>query len=242
MVKIFLMNTNGTNLIFLDFETDTNGNYFIGGKKINGEFEQVVLNSELSGLATEHGFRETTPKKFVSSVFDDVAENSVVVGYSMAERDLIRGILGVDGEKKFPNLQYLNLLKVARSWIREFKKREFDALPPFRKDPKRWNYKNLRYSLASVMRLTELLPPADYAPGKTSTKFKAVLEALKKNDQNYASLTGKQKKKATECLKHNKFDVEALEVLYNECSETEDALINRQIKPLFEMEEFNIQD
>ena len=107
MVKIFLMNTNGTNLIFLDFETDTKGNYFIVGKKINGEFEQVVLNSGLSGLATEHEFRKTTPKKFVSALLHYVAENSIVVGYSVAERDFIRSILGIDGEKNFPNLQYL---------------------------------------------------------------------------------------------------------------------------------------
>ena len=52
----------------------------------------------------------------------------------------------------------------------------------FRKDPKRWNYK-ITKTLASVERPTDLLPPADYAPGKTSTKFKAVLEALKERSK-----------------------------------------------------------
>ena len=61
-------------------------------------------------------------------------------------------------------------------------------------------------------------------------------------NQIYSDLTAQQKRNLTQALKHNKFDVEALEVLYGECLKTDRSLINRQIKPLFEEEELIIED
>ena len=114
------------------------------------------------------------------------------------------------------------------------KQKEFDELPPFRKDPKRWGARKLPNSLASLMRLTDFHAPADYAPGKTSTKFKTVCDALEKRGQTYSLLTKAQKKKATEVLKHNQFDVEAMRVLTEIIYNTDCDLFYRQIKPLFE--------
>ena len=84
------------------------------------------------------------------------------------------------------------------------------------------------------MRLTNFQAPKDYAPGRTSTKFKTVCDALEKKGQTYSLLTGKQKKKATEVIKHNRFDVEAMKVLTEIIYNTDASLFNWKIKPLFE--------
>jgi len=226
------MDFQNKNYIYLDFETDTKGEFFIAGIKQNGAFKQITLNPGLSGLASEHEMDLQTPSSFAKSLLQSADSHSVIVAYSIPERDLLRDLV-TDGAKLYPDLKYLNLLRVAKRWVRDYRQDDFNLLPPFRKDPKRWGAKRLPNSLASIMRLTDFPAPFDYAPGKTSTKFKTVKSALEKKNQTYELLTSKQKKKATESLKHNKFDVDALEVLLMEIIKTDSSLLKPQIKPLF---------
>ena len=71
----------------------------------------------------------------------------------------------------------------------------------------------MRRSLASVMRLTTFSAPADYAPGGTTKRINDIRKGLVAKHNIFEKLTAVQKAKATKLLKHNYFDVAALEVL-----------------------------
>lgn len=222
------------NFLYLDFETDTKKNFFLVGVEYQENFQHTILTPKLLGLSNEYEFNFTNPNDFVFNLLEGLEEKAIIVAYSINERDIIREVVANDARQISKEVYYINLLKVAKKWIRNYKQKEFDELPPFRKDPKRWGARKLPNSLASLMRLTDFHAPADYAPGKTSTKFKTVCDALEKRGQTYSLLTKAQKKKATEVLKHNQFDVEAMRVLTEIIYNTDCDLFYRQIKPLFE--------
>ncbi len=69
------------------------------------------------------------------------------------------------------------------------------------------------------MRLTDFAAPTDYAPGKTTKKFKAVISGLRFRNQQYDEITPHQKRSGTQVLKHNEFDVEAMKVLMKRITE-----------------------
>ena len=85
------------------------------------------------------------------------------------------------------------------------------------------------------MRLTNFEIPPDYAPGKTTKRFNNGIKGLVYRNQVYENLTPQQKRNLTQAIKHNKFDNEALEVLYNECMKTDPSIIERNIEPLLEI-------
>ena len=57
-------------------------------------------------------------------------------------------------------------------------------------------------------------PPRTHAPGLTTARFNAVKSALELRQQDYQRLTRTQKGKATNVLHHNRYDVEALPILF----------------------------
>ena len=219
--------------MYLDFETDTKGEFFLVGSKFEGVFEQTVLNSNLLGLANHHQLSLKSPSEFFEHFCSWINDDTVIVGYSVAEREILNRLCDPKRSYDLMNLKYLNLLRLAKVWIKKYRQEDFSALTPFRRDPNRWGAKSLPNSLASIMRLTDFHAPSDYAPGKTSSKFKAVISALEKREQKYELLTSKQKKKATECLKHNRFDVEAMPILMNNILSYEENLLTKYLKPMF---------
>ena len=69
--------------------------------------------------------------------------------------------------------------------------------------------------------------PADYAIGKTTSRFNKVISALEKNNQDYTSLTAVQKAKATKALKHNSYDVESMVELLSAIQGADPKIIER---------------
>ena len=84
------------------------------------------------------------------------------------------------------------------------------------------------------MRLTDFPAGTDYAPNKISGYFKTVIDSLESKKQNYDKLTVLQKRKATTALKHNKYDVDALNVLYDTIFKTSGTShLKRSVKKCF---------
>ena len=200
-------------LIFLDFEGDASGNFFLVGAEENGHFYQVVLDKRLAGLANAKGLSQSSIEEFVAGMCAR-SDVTYICGYSMHERDVIKAVLKDSGINT-QQLRYVNLLKAAKSWINFCRRDEFDALPPFRIGANEFQAKRLIYSLASVMRLTNFRSSADYAPGRTTKRFNMGIRGLVRHDQNYEKLTPSQKRDLTQALKHNEFDVRALSHLLN---------------------------
>jgi hypothetical protein len=84
------------------------------------------------------------------------------------------------------------------------------------------------------MRLTSYHAENDYAPGKTTSRFNAVISALKLKEQIFDNLTTVQKAKATKALKHNEFDVKAMSVLFNLIKEQDETCFRKSTVKLFD--------
>ena len=220
---------------FLDFENNKAGEFYLAGFESDGVFEQRVLNANLEGLARFKNLKNEEPNVFLNKVLRRMTdEQFVLVAYSTAELSVINSMLAAKAERRqFTHLRYLNLLSAAKRWIRKHKKNDFEALAPFRIGADDYTQKRQRYSLASVMRLTNFQAEKDYAPGKTTSRFNAVISALKLKEQNFDALTAVQKAKATKALKHNEFDVKAMKVLFNLIKEQDASCFQKSIVKLF---------
>jgi hypothetical protein len=84
------------------------------------------------------------------------------------------------------------------------------------------------------MRLTGFQAEKDYAPGKTTSRFNSVINALRLREQNFDNLTAVQKAKATKALKHNEFDVKAMSVLFNLIKEQDETCFKKSTVRLFD--------
>ena len=220
--------------LFLDFENNKAGEFYLAGFDTSGVFEQRVLNPNLEGLAQFKNLKNEEPKVFVNKMLRRMNdEQLVLVAYSTAELSMINSVLEAKAKlQQFTHLRYLNLLSAAKRWIRKHKKNDFEALPPFRIGVDDYTQKRQRYSLASIMRLTNFQAEKDYAPGKTTSRFNAVISALKLKEQKFEKLTAVQKAKATKALKHNEFDVKAMKVLFNLIKEQDDSCFQKSIVKL----------
>ena len=221
------------NLHFLDFEANKSGEFYLVGLASAGEFRQAVLTPKLYGLALELGVEVIEPKRFAQSFLRDVRKNSgMIISYSMAEQNIFLSLLS-DDDPSFDGIRYCNLAKAARMWIRMYKQKEFEALPPLKKTANYYFKKRHPKSLASVCRLIDYKAPADYAIGQTTSRFNAVINALEKRDQKYRELTAVQKAKATKAIKHNRYDVESMIALFKVIQDTDPKVIEKVISPLF---------
>ena len=221
--------------IYLDYETNKAGNCYLVGYQIDGKFTQIVTDRRLEGLAEFHNLEIKTPAEATYDLLSYAKDsNSIIVAYSEAEREYFKLFSTNFDSEKFIDTPYLNLLNAARKWIHRYKAEEFDALPPFRLGADEYMAGTLRNSLCSVMRLTSFRAPNDYAPGKTTARFNAVADALVMRSQKYSELTRVQKTKGTKVLKHNRFDVEALPVLFNDILSDSERCFSKSIKYCFD--------
>ena len=221
---------------FLDFESNKAGHFYLAGYESKGAFEQRVLTNELQGFAAAKNLPLQSPNDFVFEMLKRLRDEQLtLVAYSTVEKAIINSFFKERAfTKDFEDLRYLNLLSAAKRWIRKHRKNDFEALPPFRLGADSYTQRRQRYSLASVMRLTGFQVEKDYAPGKTTSRFNAVISALRLREQNFDNLTAVQKAKATKALKHNEFDVKAMSVLFDLISKEDASCFRKSIVKLFD--------
>ena len=212
---------------FLDFETNKKGDFYLAGYASSGKFRQVILTPRLRGLAEELEAKLTLPEDFPRDFLKCArAHQATIVAYSTAEQNTLMSLLP-DDQALLGSVQYLNLAKAARSWIRKYKQKEFEALPPLVKSANEFFKKQHPKSLVSICRLIGFNAPTDYAIGKTTSRFNTVINALKKKNHDYPSLTAVQKAKATKALKHNRYDVESMVELLSTIQGADPKIIER---------------
>ena len=221
-------------MIFLDYERNIAGTYYIAGVSDGGDVSQIVLNEKLRGLAAHHNFRSTTPFKFTYELLSEaVIKKDVIVAYSDAEKKYINEILS-SNRSEFRDVKYLNMRKAAVKWANKYHHKQFKALPPLVANARAYEQEQHRRSLASISRLISNQAPNDYAIRKTTRRFNDVMSALELHNQHYAELTSTQKGKATRALKHNDFDVSAMLKLYTRIKADNETIIEKATSPLFE--------
>ncbi len=208
--------------IFLDYEKDSqegdDATYYVLGYKFCDTFEQIVINPKLSGLAKNKNIEIKNVVEATQHVFEIAMQyNAVIVAYSEAEKKIFNHLNKSYDLAKYSQIKYINLRIAADRWIKNDPKikNRFQSLEPFRKKANLYQQKSMKKSLGSIMRLTDFPPGTDYAPNKISGYFKKVIDSLESKNQNHDKLTASQKRKATTALKHNKYDVDALNVLYD---------------------------
>ena len=154
-----------------------------------------------------------------------------IAAYSTAEQNTLVSLFP-DDHSLFDGVLYLNLAKAARLWIKKYRREEFAALPPLVKTANEFARKRHPKSLASVCRLIGFNAPADYAIGRTTSRFNTVINALEKRSQNYQQLTAVQKAKAKKVLKHNRYDVDAMIALMSVILEDDPSLVEKATSPI----------
>jgi Zn-dependent M32 family carboxypeptidase len=213
-----LKNIELKKLFFIDFETNKKGDIFLLGIKNNNVHSTLVVNDRLKPICTSEKYQKEFNISFldhrvaINKLFSDIkSAEGIIVAYSLAELNIIKSIIPIH---LIPEIKYINLARVAKTWKNKFHKKEFDALPEFRKNKCKFIAKKM--SLASIMRLLKhcVQAPSDYAPGKTTARINAIISGLKNNQNNFNEITSVQKQKTTKLLKHNYFDVVAMEDLF----------------------------
>ncbi len=190
------------------------------------------MTEGLRGLADYHKTKVQTPRRFVLDILE-LARNhgSSIVAYSTAEKEILGSVLALDS-REYEGVSYLNMRKAASTWINKYKKKEFDELPPLVKGASDYERRTHPKSLASACRLINFDAPKDYAIGKTTTRFNAVISGLERHGGKYESLTPVQKAKATKAVKHNKFDIEAMICLCETIMRDDRKIIERNVSGL----------
>lgn len=204
-------------LLFIDYETNKNMDFYIVGySRIEGVVEQVILDPSLQGLAVRSGRELSDPLSVTKRLLSAAKhENATIVAFSEAEKNIFKHLNSEGDLEEFRDLDYLNLAKASKLWIKKCRKEDLSNLGRYLPSRKadRIRRKSLDNSLASRMRLLNFHAPKTHAPGLTTSRFNAVKSALNKRYQDFSRLTSTQKRKATCATKHNEWDVLALPVL-----------------------------
>jgi hypothetical protein len=216
------------NYYYIDYENNKAMDFYLLGYGDELHTKQIILDDNLLGLAKNHNMQVSSALEATQVFLENVYKNDgIVVAYSTAEKQYFNYLNKNLLLNKYRNLPYLNLAKAAKKWIRKYHYDTFLKLPPFRKNADMYMKKRMIYSLGSVMRLTSLKAPSDYAPGKTTSRFNTVKKSLIIKKQDYEKLTAVQKAKATKVLKHNTFDVDALRILRKDISSIDKEIIKK---------------
>ena len=214
------------NNVYLDYETNIAYRFYIVGYLLNGNFEQVVLSNDLIGLAKEKELRTLDPLEATKEILNTALVNNLaIVAFSTAEKKIFKR-LNKDGSlNDFKEVSYINLARASSLWISHNHWKRFQNLGTYQ--PNNPLYQDR--SLPSRMRLfpDQYHAPSGHGAGITTSRFNAVIDALSLRDQSYSDLTSTQKGKATKALKHNKWDVEVLPVLFDRILQEDPSCIDR---------------
>ena len=223
------------NIYYLDFESNKKGDLFLLGVEVKRNFTCYVINQDLSPICENENYKENfniqyrKPKDIISKLLSSMSEdNDVIVAYSIPELEIIQKQIS---KEKLPNINYLNLARIARAWKNKFHKEAFDKLPELRKHSSSFIAK--KNSLASITRLlsSDKHAPTDYAPGKTTSRINSVLSGLRVH-KKFSDLTNTQKSKTTRFLKHNHYDVVGMRYLLEQIINDDPKLIRKAIYKL----------
>ncbi len=231
-------NFESTSYLYIDFEADTRNQFYQVGYSFGAEVSQVVLNEGLKDAAKAHNLKVCDPREFARTVLQEAFENEMtIVAYSEAERNYLRDLVGPNELEKFRSISYLNLARASKKWIRKYHSKAMSELgeiypSKFKKRASKFRRRQLNNSLVSRARLVGFPPPPQYAPGRTTSRFNAVLDGLAAKS-SFQKLTRTQKSKWTKVLSHNRFDVEALPFLLNGIRSDDEGLLTESTIPLF---------
>ena len=218
--------------IYMDYEANQTHLFYVLGYRWIDETKQIILTDSLKGLAEKEKLDVCTPARATELILSLALQHDAsIVAFSEAEREYFKYLNDNDRFKKYSNIPYINLAKASRTWIRNHYREAFLDLGNYL--PRRvWNRKQLNNSLGSRMRLfgNEHQVPVDHAPGRTSSRFNTVLEALERKGQDYSQLSAGQKRKGTQGLKHNCWDVDTLPVLFERIYEEDKQCFARAVK------------
>lgn len=189
--------------VYIDFEGNLAGDLYMVGTLSDEGFEQIILHPGLTGAATHHGLRFLTLEAFL----EELSLFNTIIAYSEHELELLHQH-GWKPQNKKP-AYYINLNKAAKKWINTLHREEFHSLETYLPN----NPNAHKNSLASRMRLTDFPPKKSYSPGFTTSRFNSAIDALALRNGDYSALTRVQKTKFTKAMKHNEYDVKALDVL-----------------------------
>ena len=213
--------------LFLDFETNKRFEFFLMGYRLKGKTHQIVLDSELQGFADHHNLSVENPNEAILGILQIVLNEELqICGFGELEKNLLSRVISESKLVGFEEVIYLNLHRAAKRWKNKFHREKFENLPPVRKSANQFMLKAQKHSLISLSRLAGIEAPSDYAPGKTTSRFNALIKSLKIKNQLYDQLGRSTKAKGTKVLKHNLFDVEALPILYEAIMKDDPDLIN----------------
>ena len=211
--------------LFIDFETNRAGEIFLVGLHWNAKFEQIILHEGLTGAGQAKGLEYLTTKEFVDRLVSLANDRPLILcAYTRAEANVLAAYFE-SIQTSLPDLSYCDLHKAAKKWVKKRKLKEFNSLPPLRIGASTYEQNRQKWSLASVMRLTNCTAPTDYAPGQTTQRINSVINALTRNGGNFDQITRVNKAKFTKLLKHNEFDVMALAHLFDEIQSSDPHLI-----------------
>lgn len=211
--------------VFIDFETNKAGDIFLVGVHWNEVFQQIVLHEGLVGAAEARDLECLTMNEFTDKLLS-LSTNipMTLCAYTRAEAHVLANFFG-GNQSQLSGLHYCDLHKAGKKWVNRFKHTEFNNLRPFRIGSSAYDQRRQKWSLASIMRVTDYTAPSDYAPGKTTQRINSVINALDKKGGDFEKLSRTNKAKFTKLLKHNEFDVLALIQLYDQIQSSDPRLI-----------------
>ena len=62
--------------LFIDFETNKSGKFYLVGISDNSTFKQIILNKELKGLAEEKRMEHVNPDDFFKQIISQIIKNN----------------------------------------------------------------------------------------------------------------------------------------------------------------------
>ena len=196
--------------IFLDFESFMDGPPLLSGTLIDGIFEQTVLDNRLKPAAEAKEMPSCSLRGHAQELVGRAErENRLICGYSNKELHDLESVLGRSCKKL-----YFNALPLAKKWRRRFYPHIEERVRQTRERLRRRNaflngHGNRLLDFAEIMNVA---PPRDYGRGCEAARLRHVIGQLDRRHE-YQRLTPVAKAKWTKALKHNKFDVVALECL-----------------------------
>lgn len=221
--------------VFIDFETNKAGDIFLVGAHWNEAFQQIVLHEGLAGAAGARDLECLTMNEFTDKLLSLSIDGPLTLcAYTRAEAHVLANFFG-GNQSQLSVLNYCDLHKAGKKWVNRFKHKEFNNLRPFRIGSSAYEQQRQRWSLASIMRMTDHTAPSDYAPGKTTQRINSVINALDKKKGDFEKITPINKAKFTKLLKHNEFDVLALVHLFDQIQSSDPRLIENATRPLLDI-------
>ena len=196
--------------LVLDFESLKDGDPLLAGTLTANSFHQVVLDQQLKSAGDKKGLLTKHLSNYCHQLLDHCEEQDrLIIAYSTKELTDLERITGRRAAHR-----YVNALTLAKIWRKRFFPEEHDQVKRFRQRVRqRGNYLGGRGNqLLDFTGLINIYPPRDYGKGCEAARLRHVLNQLSRRSE-YGKLTPVAKAKWTKALKHNEFDVRALNFL-----------------------------